>query len=143
MEKINEKCILISEKEYNELKNEIAKLKTITQPLKINITLTQRIRNCDFLYQYSDVKYSSDKMLDLSDGIKGKIFKIVKLFTTNTISNIEDFMKKGEKSLCDFNINLIKTNLLNNFKKENLSFLEKIVLNKTLSRINNAFNPHE
>lgn len=132
METINEKCILITKKEYNEMKNEIAELKTITRPLKVNIILTQGIINGDISYQYTDVQYSNNEMLDLSEGIKNKILKIARLFTSNMISNVEKI-----------NRNLIKTNLLNNFKKENLSFLEKIVLNKTLSRINNAFNLNE
>ena len=132
METINEKCILITKKEYNEMKNEIAELKPITRPLKVNIILTQGIINGDISYQYTDVQYSNNEMLDLSEGIKNKILKIARLFTSNMISNVEKI-----------NRNLIKTNLLNNFKIENLSFLEKIVLNKTLSRINNAFNLNE
>ena len=114
------------------MKNEIAELKTITRPLKVNIILTQGIINGDISYQYTDVQYSNNEMLDLSEGIKNKILKIARLFTSNMISNVEKF-----------NRNLIKTNLLNNFKEENLSFLEKIVLNKTLSRINNAVNLNE
>lgn len=132
------KCILISEKDYNDLKNEIEELKKRDVKYTIELKFDYHLFNTSYCYGNHKIVFDDCEMFDLSAENKGKIKKVTERWKKQLNADVKQYCEDFYSKIVKQRIDDIKDNIENFYlnRKDELSFFERIVADKTLKRIN-------